>query len=105
MEREAVAWNCSCVNALKGSVLHRTVPRHRLKGKPIRTYVERFHAEPFQVPCKRSQRVISINVNKGALSAMLLSWCGLFSRVQKVGVSPRQKIQKKRAPRFGIGCI
>ena len=34
----AVVWNCSCVNALKGTVLHRTVPRHRVNGKPIRTY-------------------------------------------------------------------
>ena len=48
--REAVVWNYSCVNALKGTVLHRTVPRHRVNRKPIRTYVERFHAEPFESP-------------------------------------------------------
>ena len=37
MEREAVVWNFSCVDALKGTVLHRTVPRDRVNGKPIRT--------------------------------------------------------------------
>ena len=47
-EREAVVWNCSCVNALKGTVLHRTIPRHRVNEKPIRTYAKRFHTEPFQ---------------------------------------------------------
>ena len=36
--REAVVWNCSCVDALKGTVLHRTVPRDRVNGKLIRTY-------------------------------------------------------------------
>ena len=39
--REAVVWNCSCVYALKGTVLHRTVPRGRVSGKPIRNYAER----------------------------------------------------------------
>ena len=48
MEREAVVWNCSCVNAMKGAVLHRTVPSHRVNRKPIRTYEERFLTEPFQ---------------------------------------------------------
>ena len=48
--REAVVWNCSCANALKGTGLHRTIPRHRVNGKPIRTYAERFHTEPFQSP-------------------------------------------------------
>ena len=28
--REAVVWNCSYVNALKQTVLHRTVFRHRV---------------------------------------------------------------------------
>ena len=46
-ETEAVVWNCSCVNAFKGTVLHRTVRRHCADGKPIRTDVERFHTEPF----------------------------------------------------------
>ena len=50
VEREAVVWNCSCVNALKGTILHRTVPRHRVNGKPIRTNAERFDTEPFQSP-------------------------------------------------------
>ena len=36
MEREAVVWNCSCVNTLKGTVLHRTVARDRVNEKPIR---------------------------------------------------------------------
>ena len=38
------------LNALKGTVLHRTVPRHCVNGKPIRTYAERFHTEPFKSP-------------------------------------------------------
>ena len=42
--------DCSCVNALKGTALHRTVLRDRVNGKPIRTYAERFHTEPFQNP-------------------------------------------------------
>ena len=50
IEREAVVWNFSCVNALKGTVLHRTVPRHRVNGKPIRIYAERFHTEQLQSP-------------------------------------------------------
>ena len=54
MDREAVVWNCSFVNAMKGTVLHGTVPRHRVNGKPIRTYAEQFHTEPFS--CKRSLR-------------------------------------------------
>ena len=29
------------MGALKGTVLHRTVPRDRLNGNPIRTYAER----------------------------------------------------------------
>ena len=49
-EREAVVSNCSCVDALKGTVLHRTVPRDRVNGKPIRTYAEGFHTEPYQSP-------------------------------------------------------
>ena len=48
--RESVVWNCSCVDALKGTALHRAVPRDRVNGKPIRTYAERFHTEPFQSP-------------------------------------------------------
>ena len=48
MEREAIVWNCSRVNTWKETVLHRTVPIHRVDGKPIRTYAERFHTEPFQ---------------------------------------------------------
>ena len=43
MERGAVVWSCSCINALKG-----TVPRYRVNGKSIRTYAERFHIEPLQ---------------------------------------------------------
>ena len=38
------------LNTLKGTVLHRTVSRDRVSGKPIRTYAERFHIEPFQSP-------------------------------------------------------
>ena len=38
------------MDALKGTVLLRTVPRDRVNGKPIRTYAERFHTEPFQSP-------------------------------------------------------
>ena len=45
----AVVWNCSCVDALKGTVLHRTVPRDRVNGKPIRTYAERFHTDGSKV--------------------------------------------------------
>ena len=45
--REAAIYNCSCVNT-KGTVLHRTVPRHRVNEKSIRTDAERFHTEPFQ---------------------------------------------------------
>ena len=48
--REAVVWNYSCRNALQGTVLHRMVAIHRANGKPIRTYAERFHTEPFQSP-------------------------------------------------------
>ena len=48
MEREGVVWNCSCVNTWKGAVLLRTVPRHRVNEKPIRTYAEQFHTELFQ---------------------------------------------------------
>ena len=29
------------MDALKGTVLHRTAPRDRVNGKPIRTYAER----------------------------------------------------------------
>ena len=36
------------MNTWKGVVLHRTVPRHRENGEPIRTYADRFHTEPFQ---------------------------------------------------------
>ena len=36
-------WNHPCVNASKETVLHRTVPRYRVNGKPIRTYAEQFH--------------------------------------------------------------
>ena len=50
--REALVWNCSCVNTWKGTVLHRKFPRHRVNGKPIRTYAERFHVQPV-----RSSRV------------------------------------------------
>ena len=50
MERETVIWNCSCVDALKGTVLHRMVARDRVNGKPIRTYADWFHTEPFQSP-------------------------------------------------------
>ena len=50
MEREAVVWNCSCVDTLIRTVLHRTVPKDRVNGKPIRTYAERFHTKPFQSP-------------------------------------------------------
>ena len=60
MEREAVFWNCSCEDALKGTVLHRTVQRDRVNGKFIRTYAEQFHTEPFQSPCKRSLRLAKV---------------------------------------------
>ena len=43
-EREAVVLNCSYVNDLKGTVLHRTVPR-RLKPRPIGS-VEGGHRPP-----------------------------------------------------------
>ena len=33
MEREAVVWNCLFLDALKGTVLHRTVPRDRVNRK------------------------------------------------------------------------
>ena len=58
MEREAVIWNCSCVDALKGAVLHRTVPRDRVNGKPIRTYEERFHMELLYVKLRMSGDVL-----------------------------------------------
>ena len=48
--REAVVWNCLCVDALKVTVSHRTVPRDRVNEKPICAYAERFHTEPFQSP-------------------------------------------------------
>ena len=48
IDRETIAWNSSCVNKLKGTVLHRTVQRHRINGKSIPTYAERSHTEPFQ---------------------------------------------------------
>ena len=48
MEREAVVWNFSRLNTLKGKVLHRTVPRHGVNGNPIPTCAEQFHIEPFQ---------------------------------------------------------
>ena len=48
--REAVVWNCSCVDAVNETVLHRAVPRDRVSGKPFCTYAERFHTEPFQSP-------------------------------------------------------
>ena len=38
------------MNAWKNTVLHRTVPRCRVNGKPIGTSTERFHTEPFQSP-------------------------------------------------------
>ena len=31
-------------------LLYRTVPRHHVNGKPIRTYTERFQIEPFRSP-------------------------------------------------------
>ena len=37
-------WNHPCVNAWKETVLHRTVPRFRVNGKPICTSLERFHS-------------------------------------------------------------
>ena len=52
VEREVIVWTSSCMNALKGTVLHRTVLRHRANGKPIRTQAERLCT----VPCKRSLR-------------------------------------------------
>ena len=33
---------------MEKTVLDRTVPRHRVDGKPIRTYAEWLHTEPFQ---------------------------------------------------------
>ena len=42
--REAVVWNCSCLDALKGTVLHRMVPRDRVNGKAIHAYAEQFQS-------------------------------------------------------------
>ena len=35
---------------LERKVLHRTVPRHCVNEKPIRTNAERFQTEPVQIP-------------------------------------------------------
>ena len=57
-EREAVVWNCSCVNALKGTVLHRTVTRDRINEKPIRTHADGSIQSRSKVPCKRSRTIL-----------------------------------------------
>ena len=62
MKREAVVWNYSYVDALKGTVLHRTVPRHRVDGEPISTYAEWFHTEPFQSPVQTQPYMIFISL-------------------------------------------
>ena len=76
-EREAVVWNCSCVNVLKETVLHRTVPRHRVNGKPIRTIAERFHTEPSKVPCKHSLNieVVTTPETQRIIFKYLLMYC------------------------------
>ena len=76
MEREAVVWNCSCVDALKGTVLHRTVPRDRVNGKPIRTYAERFHTEPFQSPVRNAALVLHLSIS---ITGLLLYLDGLLN--------------------------
>ena len=38
------------MDARKETVMLTTVPRHRVKWKPIRTSAERFHIDPFQSP-------------------------------------------------------
>ena len=54
MEREAVVWNCSCVDALKRTVVHRRVPRDRVSGSlsvPTRNGSMQNRSK---VSCKRS---------------------------------------------------
>ena len=52
--REAAVWNCSCVNDLKCTVLHRTVPRHRVNGKPLVPTRNGSIQNRSKVSCKRS---------------------------------------------------
>ena len=90
MDRETVVWNCSCVNALKGTVLHRTVPRDRVNGKPIRTYAERFHTEPFQSPRANAALKYSLyfavcHVKKGQITLIQFTKFLRFSTFSKFG--------------------
>ena len=72
-----MVWNCSTVNTLKETSLHRTVPRHRTNGKPIHSYAEQLYTEPFQSSRVNAAYVHSVCTSRCEINA--LAPRGLFS--------------------------